>query len=481
MISKTKRNLAYQIIYQILILFLPLVTAPYVSRVLGTEYIGLYSYSYSVVSYFVLFAMLGINNYGNKLIASIKKDKSKLSQEFSNLFFLHFIWTILVIIIYFFYIRFTNDNKICAVICVIYLFGALFDINWFFFGMEEFKITVTRNTVIKIITTISVFAFVRNKTDIWKYVLIMALGNVVSQSVVWMWLPKYVKYVKPTLKNMKTHIYQLLVLFIPVIAVSLYKIMDKIMLKHMVNPTAVGLYENAEKIINIPIGILTAVGVVMLPHSSALLSDNKESAVLNSIKITTKYILLFSYALAFGLMAVGPEFAPIFYGDEFSFSGKLIQGLAVTIPFMASANIIRTQYLIPKGYNKIYIISVVSGAVVNIILNTIFIPIYHSMGAVIGTISAEFVVFLIQYITVRKNLELGKTFQMSFPYFFIGMVMFLILRCISNCFTVSLPVLIFEIIVGVIIYIFLSVVVLYKQKDELLNHVLTKIINRNLK
>ncbi|NLE05428.1 MAG: flippase, partial [Crenarchaeota archaeon] len=469
------------IVYQILIIFLPLVTAPYVSRVLGTENIGLYSYSYSVASYFVLFAMLGINNYGNKLIASIKKDKNKLNQEFSNLFFLHIFGTVIVMIVYYFYIKHTKDNKLYALICFIYLVGALFDINWFFFGMEEFKITVSRNIIIKLLTTVSIFIFVRCKSDVWKYILIMAVGNVVSQSIVWLWLPKFIKFKKPTFKNIKTHILQLFILFIPVIAVSLYKIMDKIMLKHMVDSSAVGLYENAEKIINIPIGILTAVGVVMLPRSSALLSDNNENAVLNSIKITTKYVLIISYALAFGLMAVGPEFAPIFYGEDFSFSGKLIQGLAITIPFMASANIIRTQYLIPKGYNKIYILSVILGAIVNIILNSIFIPVFQSVGAVIGTVMAEIVVFFIQQISVRNELKLGKVYQTSISYAFIGILMCITLRFTASFFEVNAVILLIEIALGALIYILLSTIVLYFQKDHLLFGLLNKIKKHNSK
>lgn len=481
MISKTKKNLAYQIVYQILIIFLPLVTAPYVSRVLGSENIGLYSYSYSVVSYFVLFAMLGMNNYGNKLIASIKSNKDQLNQEFSNLFFLHFIGTVLVTLFYIIYILHTKDNQFYASICSIYLIGALFDINWFFFGMEEFKITVTRNTIIKILTAIAIFCFIRSKSDIWKYILIMALGNVISQSIVWVMLPKYVKFVKPSFKNAKTHIYQLIILFIPVIAISLYKIMDKIMLKHIADATAVGLYENSEKIINIPIGVLTAVGVVMLPRSAALLSEKNDNAVISSIKMTTKYVLVTAYALMFGLIAIGPEFSTIFYGAEFSYSGKLIQGLAITIPFMASANIIRTQYLIPKGYNKSYIISVITGAIINIILNMIFIPILQSAGAVIGTVAAEVVVFSIQLISVRNELKLRNVYRSTLPYLIIGIIMLIVIRFIATIFVVNVKILILEIVVGAIVFGSLSTIVFYKQNDYMFVRAMNNIKKRVIK
>ena len=147
--SKLAKNFIYNIIYQVLILILPLISAPYISRILGAEGIGTYSYTYSIVSYFVMFAMLGINNYGNRLIAQTRDDKEKLSINFWSLYILEFIITAIVLIAYIIFITFIiKEDKLMYILQFGYILSSFFDINWFFFGIEEFKITVTRNTII---------------------------------------------------------------------------------------------------------------------------------------------------------------------------------------------------------------------------------------------------------------------------------------------------------------------------------------------
>ena len=466
--SKTKINLIYQSLYQILIIILPIVTAPYVSRVLGANGIGQYSYSYSVVSYFVIFAMLGINNYGNKLIATEKREQNSLNIAFTNLFLLHAIISLVVIAAYLIYVHLTVSDIKYALICAFYLIGALFDINWLYFGLEEFKITVTRNTVLRIITIILVFIFVKTVEDTWKYILILALGNCLGQIVIWTGVLKRVQFVRPDFCEMKKHIKPLLILFVPVIAVSFYKIMDKIMLNNLANTAQVGLYENAEKIINIPMGLITAVGMVMLPRSGALLSENKNEAVKHSIAITMKYVMILSYALSFGLMAISNDFATAFFGKEFAESGTMIFGLAITIPFMSFANIIRTQYLIPKNYNKIFILSVVFGAIVNLVANWILIPMLMGMGAVIGTIMAELTVFLVQTLYVRKELKSIEYLIHSIPFLICGVVMFIVVRCIANVIDGGILSVLMQVIVGVVIYCICTFVLLVIGKDETL-------------
>lgn len=478
--SKIKANLLYQSVYQILIIVLPIVTAPYVSRVLGAENIGYYSYSFSVVNYFVLFAMLGINNYGNKHIAEVKHDKDKLNKAFTNLFILHCIVTMVTMVVYLLYAQVTSDNRIYAIICFLYLVGAFFDINWLFFGLEEFKITVIRNTLFKLGTVCAVFIFVRNNTDTWKYILIMALGNVISQSIVWYIRPRYVKFVKPEWKLIKSHIKPLIILFIPVIAVSVYKIMDKIMIEKLSDTVQVGYYENAEKIINVPMGLITAVGVVMLPRAASLVSDKKDSVLKQSINVTTKYVMILAYALAFGLIAIGADFTPLFFGHEFIPSGLMIQGLAITIPFMAFANIIRTQYLIPKEYNRIYIASIVSGAIINFIVNFFLIQVLRANGAVIGTILAEIVVCTIQAFAVRKELDIYGSLKESAAYLVVAFLMYCCVRITAEILPLNFSTLVIEIIVGVITYVLLCFLVMLKRQEALVKKVLRELKKRNI-
>lgn len=455
--SQLKKNLFFQTTYQILIIILPLVTAPYVSRVLGPKGVGIYSYTYSVANYFVLFAMLGINNYGNRVIAKYRDNVENRNIKFSNLFYLHAIISLLALGVYIlYYLSARPTQKIYILIQGIYVIGALFDINWFYFGMEEFKVTVTRNIIVKCSTVLLIFLFVKNRQDLWKYILIMSAGTTIGQSLVWFRLKRYVKFVHPDWNEIKQNIKPMLILFIPTIAISLYKVMDKIMLGNLSVTAQVGFYENSEKIINIPMSFINGVGAVMLPKMSNLIAKGEKNDVAFYMKNSIQFIMFGSIALAFGVAAVAQEFAPVYFGKEFIECSELMIGLSVTIPFMAFANVIRTQYLIPTEKDKIYVISVISGAFVNVVMNLFLIPRYDAMGAVIGTICAEITVCIIQAVAVCRKipiLEYIKSFYL-FPVF--GYIMYYCVRQVGIRGGNKVTTILIEMITGVVIYMSLG-------------------------
>lgn len=238
--NSAKRNFIYNLIYQILILIIPLITAPYLSRVIGAEGVGIYSYTYSIVYYFMLLCLLGVNNYGNRSIAKVRDDKEKLSKTFWSIYFFQLLMGIVMLIMYFVYIFiFENKYKNIAIIQSLFIISAMLDISWFYFGLEEFKMTITRSTLIKIGNIILIFLFVKSSEDLWKYTLIMSGMTVLSQVLLWGFIKKRIHFVKINKEDILKHIKPNLILFIPVLAVSLYKIMDKIMLGKMTNVTEV--------------------------------------------------------------------------------------------------------------------------------------------------------------------------------------------------------------------------------------------------
>lgn len=479
--NSLKKNLFYQSAYQILQIILPLVTAPYIARVLGPEKIGIYSYTFNVASYFMIFANLGIANYGNREIAKARQNYEKLNQTFSNIVSLHMGLTIVMMLFYTLYLCFWKKD-IYSYICFIYLIGTFFDINWFFFGIEKFKITVTRNTIIRLISVVSIFIFVKDQNDLWKYILIMALGNAIGQSAVWIVVPQYIKLVKPQWKEIKKHVKPLLILFIPVIAVSLYKSMDKIMIGTFSNNTQLGYFENAEKIINIPLSLITAVGTVMLPKMSNMVASGNSKQILNYIKISIKYVMIIAIAFSFGTAAIAPVFTPLFFGKSFIESGVLIQMLSITIPFIAFANVLRTQFLIPNSYDRSYTISILLGAGLNVIVNVLLIPQLGALGAVIGTIIAETSVCLIQSVAVSNRLPILQYVKESIYFIFLGLGMYFLIikmgqKCESTFWTLGC-----QILVGGVVYVTGAMIFLYNTRDEIflniLNHLKYKIEKR---
>ena len=224
--KQVNKNFIYNVIYQIFIYIIPLISVPYVSRKLGVDNIGIYSYTYSIVYYFMLAAMLGINNYGTREIAKCKDNIEKRSRLFCSLYLMQIILNLVMLVLYMIAIVVLNNYKKIMIIQTIYLISVMFDINWLFFGMEKFKITISRNVIIKILSLCLIFVFVRNECDLWKYTIIMALSTLVSQLYLFIYLKKYISIKKVSLKDAFSHLKKCIVLFIPVIAYSIYRVMD---------------------------------------------------------------------------------------------------------------------------------------------------------------------------------------------------------------------------------------------------------------
>lgn len=464
-----KKNFIYNFSYQILVMILPLATTPYISRVIGAEGVGTQAYTYSIANYFVLFAMLGINNYGNRSIAMIRDNKDKLSRTFISIYMLQIITSTIMIIMYGLYIIFiAKENKIILAIQAIYIIGALLDINWFFFGIEEFKLTVIRNTIIKLASVLSIFIFVKNSDDLYLYSLILALSTLISQMVLWGYLKKYIKFTRITKEEIFSKVRPIFILFIPVIAVSIYKIMDKIMLGSMSSMIQVGYYENSEKIMNIPIGVITALGTVMLPRMSNLYANGNESEGKKYIGLSLEFIMFISFGAMFGLIGVSPVLIPIFLGNKFIDCINIVSVIAVTIVFLAWANVIRTQFLIPKKKDKIYIVSTTIGASVNLLINFLLIKRYGAIGASIGTIFAEASVCIYQSIMVRKELNIKSYIKRVSFYSIPGIIMCISIRMLGDILGKSVFTGLIQIGVGGVIYVGLCLIYMILIKNEII-------------
>lgn len=470
-----KKNFIYNLSYQLLTMVLPIITTPYIARVIGADGIGIQSYTYSIVSYFVLFAMLGVNNYGNRSIAMVRDSKEKLSKTFISIYIVQAIMSLIMIFLYSIYIIFIVDTyKMFFVIQAIYIIGALLDINWFFFGIEKFKLTVIRNTIIRLTTVFAMFVFVRNSSDIYIYSLILAISNLLSQVVLWKFIGEYICFTSVRSEDILEHVKPMLVLFIPVISVSLYKVMDKIMLGAISSVTQVGFYENSEKLINIPLGVITALATVMLPKMSNLQAKYDEKESKKYILLSIEFVMIIGFGSMFGLIGISNILIPMFLGSGFNGCINVVSLLSITILFVGWANVIRTQFLIPRRKDKIYIISTFLGAFVNIVVNILLIKKYGAIGAAIGTILAEISVAVYQTIMVRKELEIKEYFKRTIFYIIPGIIMCLVVKYIGHVLGESIFTCIVQVIVGGSIYSIISLVYMVIIKSELVTNILKK-------
>lgn len=464
---KIKINIIYSAFYQLLTILIPIITTPYLSRTLGPTKIGEYSYAYSIACYFVMFIMLGLTNYGNRTIAMKKSNKENLSKTFLGIYIMQICMSIIVILFYIIYSLFFSNN-IMTWILLIYVISAALDINWFFFGMEKFKLTVSRNTVIKILTTISIFIFVKAQSDIYLYALIMVISILISQCLLWPFVTKDIKFVRIKAKDVTKHIKPNLILFVPVIAISLYKVMDKIMLGYLCSMTEVGFYESSEKVITVPMSLVTALGTVMLPKMSSLVASNDNQKSEKYLKSSLTLSIFLSSSMCFGIMGIANKFVPMFYGEGYEICIVLFQILLPSCIFLAIANVIRTQYLLPNSMDKTFIISSFLGAVVNLILNFILIPRMQSVGAAIGTLFAEATVCIYQLIIIKKRVPVLKYIFNSLPFLISGFIMWCVLLLadriiiIKNVFF-NIFVLI---VIGIVCYFITLIVQVKVKKDD---------------
>lgn len=480
--ASMKKNFIYQTLYQILATALPIITSPYISRVLGAEQLGVYTYIATIANYFTIVAGLGIGSQGTRSIASNRGNPEQKSRIYSQIRVLQCVIACIVSIVYTgFVITTVTENHLIYWIQLIWLINCAFDVCWFYNGVEEFKITVSRNILIKLLTIIGIFTFVHSKDDVWIYAIILSGGTLASNLILWIKTKEYIKYVSVSPKSILSQLKPSLLLFIPYVAMTLYHQMDKTMLGAFGLYTELGYYTNADKIINIMIGIISGFGSVSLPRIAALLSEKNMIEYKKIVSKSFSLVIFLCAALAFGIASIADEFSPIFFGEEFADCGPLIKVLSMVIFFKALATVVRNQYLMPLKKDLEYIVSVFLGVVINFGLNIAFIQLFGAMGAAIATLITEIIVCVIQMISMNKYIRIFRYFRNSLIYVALGILMFVCVRGISWIgFLNKYLELCVEIFVGAIVYLLATLIYWNINKNDPLSSIEKGYMNKLL-
>lgn len=478
-----KKNIIYQIIYQILILVVPLILSKYVTNIFAPETLGVYSSSYSLGSIFLIFGLLGIQKYGTRVIAKTKNNELELRKTFWSLFYVHVFLSLLSIAIYFILAFNQGVNSVIYLIQGIYVASVLFDITWLFYGLENFKSVVLRNTLIKIIEVILILCLVKTNNDLWIYTLIMASSVFFGQFVM---LPTAIAKVKPIKINfldIKPHFAPLAILSISVIATSFYSYIDKVFLGFL-SPklnTDSALYDYSEKIVKIPLAIITSIGTVMLPRISSLVKNNDATKLNNIIGNSITIVSLISVAACFGIASISNVFVSLWYGKDYLECGNAIIFLSPIIIFISLGDVIRSQYLIPKEKDIAFTISVVGGTIINLILNLCLIPIFGLNGAIIGTIVTEFIICLFQFFITRKDLPILNYFLNIIPFLIFGILMFAFNKFIEDFLNITYLTLCVQIVGGGLLYLMCATIYLAVFKKNFFNQIMSLVFKRRRK
>ena len=459
------KNYIYNLVYQILTLVLPLITTPYISRVLGAENIGIYSYTYSILSYFLLFGALGVALYGQREIAYAGEDRVKRKKSFWEIQICRFLAAFIASVIYFIFFMREGVYSVYYRIWFLELVAIGLDISWFFQGIEEFKKTVTRNVIVRLASVTLIFVLVKVPEDLIKYITIYAIADLVGNLSLWLYLPKYFKGVKVKNINAFIHLPAIIMLFIPQIASQIYNLLDKTMIGNMVvNKSEVGYYEQAQKVIRILITIVTSLGIVMIPRMASIFASGDKEKLIDYMKKSFKFVFSLAFPIMFGIISIAKSFVPVFFGEGYEKVVMLIIVMAPNILLNGIANVIGTQYLLPTKKQKEYTMAIVSGLIVNFIFNYILIKSHYSVGAASATIISELTLVVVEFYIIRKDISIKEVLKSSSNYVIAGLVMLGTCIFIQIALGVSTVTMVTQIIAGVLVYI----AVLVGLKDEYL-------------
>lgn len=390
-----KRNFVYNLLLGLSSILFPFITAPYIARVLSPEGVGLFNFANTYSSYFAIVALLGVPTYGIREIAKVRENRTEISKLLSELVSLTVISTLIVSLIYLITIvcfEQLNHDIVIFVIIGIVLYLSPFNINWFFAGFEEFGYITYRSLIIKIISIISIFVFVRDVDDLLIYVIINVFASVANNiwNVIMLYRSGY--KIHFTYHGLKKHIKPNLILLASSIAMTLYTVLDTIMLGIMRSYTEVAYYNYASQISRAFIVVVTSLSSVTLPRISNILEKGKVEEINTLINNSYSFVLFLVIPIAVSTALLARTFVPLFLGEQYYGAIvplEILAGMAIAI---GVNNLIGTQGLIGLGYDKYFFYSVICGSVSNLILNFILIPIWGASGAAVSSLVAEFFV-----------------------------------------------------------------------------------------
>ncbi|SJZ36268.1 polysaccharide biosynthesis C-terminal domain-containing protein [Anaerorhabdus furcosa] len=451
---KIVKNYIYSVIYQMLIVIMPLIVTPYTTRVIGINALTINTNTTNLVQWFVLFGIMGINIYGNREIARVRDDSTKLSKTFFEIFAMQVFSMLIASLAFFFYIYIIGDQyQTILLIQSISLLSVAFDITWFFYGVEDFKSASIRNMIVKIIGVVLIFMLVKGPNDLFIFVLINTCTGVLGQIIMWLQLKQYIHFVPISLKGIIQHIKPNIALFIPQIAISVYSILDITMLK-ILGPVYVetNLYEQTQKFVKMFLFFITSIGTVMLPRVSNVHSKGDRVAVNNYLNKTLRLALYLSIPMIFGISAMIQNFVDWFLPESYQIVGLLIQCTSPIILFISLSNVFGTQFLVPTGNTKPYTLSVVVGAIVNFLINWTLIPTYGVFGAIIGSVVAELSVTLVQYFYIKNRIDFDFKVKELFIVCIASLIMFIPTHYIGVFLGANFFVNLLQISVGILTY-----------------------------
>ena len=410
-----KKNYIMNTILTVSGLIFPMISFPYISRVLGPTGTGPVKFATSVVSYFAIFSQLGVPTYGIRICAKLRDDKEKLSKTVHELLFINIMMSILVyglLLASLFLVPKFQDKRVLLIIIGSTVFFNSVGMEYLYKALEQYTYITVRSLIFKLIALILMFVLIKNQDDYIIYGVLSVFASSASNVVNFIHSRKYISYRWQGDYCIKKHLKAVTIFLAMTCATTVYLHLDEVMIGFMLSDTDVGYYDAAVKLKTLLVALVTSLGAVLLPRTSYYVEKGEVDKVKNISKKALNFVLIISVPVVVFFITFAREGVLFLSGEKYIPSISAMQFIMPTIIFIGITNIIGMQILVPLGKEKIVLYSEIIGAVVDLIVNILLIPRFRSTGAAIGTLMAEIVVFVVQFSFIAYNddiIDINKT------------------------------------------------------------------------
>ena len=469
------KNFIFNLVYQILTLILPLITTPYISRTLQAENIGIYSYTFAILSTFMMIGSLGIATYGQKEIASNRDNSEKSNFLFWEILLIRTFTILIALIIYVSYAFVDENYTIFYLVQLPFMISAIIDISWFFQGIERFDITVYRNILIKIVGIVLIFVLVKSKADLIIYLLVLSVSQLLGNLTAWMYVFGLVSKPRIRKKELINHFRLTLVYFVPTIAYQVYAVLDRVMLGIITGSEAQnGFYEQAHKIINMIVSVYSAYNIVLRSRMSYYFSKNESKKIYDQFNKSMQMVIFLSLSMSFGMFGISKGFVPWFFGQGYEEVVNILYLFCPMILVMGFSMCIGTHILTPGGMQNKANIAQCIAAVVNLIFNAVMIPMLQARGAAIASFLSQLSVSLIYLVLAKHYFNIKLLIKSLVKNIISAICMLYTILFLYQYIAEGLIGTFLQIIVGALVYIVLLLIM----KDKFMIRIVVCIVNK---
>ena len=461
--KKLAKNAILNLIKTISSLIFPLITFPYISRILGVENLGAYNFSTSVISYFTLIAGLGITTYAIREGARYREDNKKLSEFSSEVFTINAIATFLAYILMFVCILLFDELRkyvsVILVLSVSIMFTTL-GCEWVYNIYEDFKYITIRSIVFQVISLILLFIFVRDANDLMTYSIITVIASSGANVVNIIARKKYLKIGLIFNKNLKKHLIPIFILFANSIAMTIYINSDMTILGIISGDYYTGLYSVSTKVYTVIKSLLGAIIVVSIPHLVSLISKKELIQYKTTSKGILNVLLSFCVPTMIGIFCISKYIILLLSGEDYVAATSSLKILSFALLFSIISWYYTSCVLIPFRQEKIVLMATTCSAIANVVLNIILVPKFNINATAFTTMLAELISALVCYIYGRKYTQYRPPLNIIMSILIGSIGIYVCCYIVSQLFSSVLLVITFSIVLSALIY--MLVLILFK-------------------